>query len=511
MSRPVRVRFAPSPTGPLHPGGVRTALFNYLLARQTGGTFIMRVEDTDQTRFVAGAEQFIIDSLSWCGLKFDEGPHVGGPYGPYRQSERKPMYRQYADQLIAAGHAYYAFDTEEELEEMRERLKKANVASPQYNSITRVNMKNSLSLPSDEVKRRLDAGDPYVIRFKMPRNEEVKVKDMIRGWVVVNTAQLDDKVLFKSDGMPTYHLANVVDDYLMKISHVIRGEEWLPSAPLHVLLYRSFGWEEVMPEFAHLPLLLKPDGDGKLSKRDGDRLGLPFYATAWTNPENGEITPGYREAGYFPEAYVNFLALLGWNPGDNRELFSLEELVQVFSLDRVNKHGARYDFQKLNWFNQQYLRKQSDASLAALVLPRLKAEGHEFNKSYVQEVCRLMKERWTVVGDFWESSSYFFELPAKYDSEVVAKRWKDAVPAFIERLADTLEDMKSFKATNIEESFNATAENMGLKPGQLLQAYRLALTGQGAGPAIFEMSELLGHDEVVARLRLALDKLSNHG
>lgn len=511
MSRPVRVRFAPSPTGPLHPGGVRTALFNYLLARQTGGTFIMRVEDTDQTRFVAGAEQFIIDSLSWCGLKFDEGPHVGGPYGPYRQSERKPMYRQYADQLIAAGHAYYAFDTEEELEEMRERLKKANVASPQYNSITRVNMKNSLSLPSDEVKRRLDAGDPYVIRFKMPRNEEVKVKDMIRGWVVVNTAQLDDKVLFKSDGMPTYHLANVVDDYLMKISHVIRGEEWLPSAPLHVLLYRSFGWEEVMPEFAHLPLLLKPDGDGKLSKRDGDRLGLPFYATAWTNPENGEITPGYREAGYFPEAYVNFLALLGWNPGDNRELFSLEELVQVFSLDRVNKHGARYDFQKLNWFNQQYLRKQSDASLAALVLPRLKAEGHEFNKSYVQEVCRLMKERWTVVGDFWESSSYFFELPAKYDGEVVAKRWKDAVPAFIERLADTLEDMKSFKATNIEESFNATAENMGLKPGQLLQAYRLALTGQGAGPAIFEMSELLGHDEVVARLRLALDKLSNHG
>lgn len=311
--------------------------------------------------------------------------------------------------------------------------------------------------------------------------------------------------------MPTYHLANVVDDYLMKISHVIRGEEWLPSAPLHVLLYRSFGWEEVMPEFAHLPLLLKPDGDGKLSKRDGDRLGLPFYATAWTNPENGETTPGYREAGYFPEAYVNFLALLGWNPGDNRELFTLEELVQVFSLDRVNKHGARYDFQKLNWFNQQYLRKQSDTSLAALVLPRLKAEGHEFNKSYVQEVCRLMKERWTVVGDFWESSSYFFELPAKYDSEVVAKRWKDAVPAFIEHLADTFEDMKSFKAANIEESFNATAEKMGLKPGQLLQAYRLALTGQGAGPAIFEMSELLGHDEVVARLRLALDKLSNHG
>lgn len=511
MSRPVRVRFAPSPTGPLHPGGVRTALFNYLLAKQLGGTFILRVEDTDQTRFVEGAEQFIIDSLSWCGITFDEGVHIGGPYGPYRQSERKAMYRQYADQLIAAGHAYYAFDTEAELEEMRERLKRANVASPQYNSITRVNMKNSLSLPADETQRRLDAGDPFVIRFKMPRNEEVKVKDIIRGWVVVNTAQLDDKVLFKSDGMPTYHLANVVDDYLMKITHVIRGEEWLPSAPLHVLLYQAFGWEEVMPEFAHLPLLLKPDGDGKLSKRDGDRLGLPFYAIAWTNPENGETTAGYREAGYFAEAYINFLALLGWNPGDNREIFSMEELIQVFSLDRVNKHGARYDFQKLNWFNQQYLRHKSDAELAKMVMPALKAQGHDFNKNYVQEVCRLMKERWSVVSDFWSSSHYFFEAPTSYDAEVAGKRWKEAVPDFIEQLADVFEEMKSFKTAEIEAEFNKTAEKMGLKPGQLMQAYRLAISGQGAGPAVYEMSELLGHDEVVNRLRSALQTLGNHG
>lgn len=509
MTRPVRVRFAPSPTGPLHPGGVRTALFNYLLAKQLGGKFILRIEDTDQTRFVAGAEQFIIDSLQWCGITFDEGVHVGGPHGPYRQSERKAMYRQYADQLIENGHAYYAFDTEDELEAMRERLKKANVASPQYNSITRVNMKNSLSLPADEVQKRLDAGEPYVIRFKMPRNEEVKVKDLIRGWVVVNTAQLDDKVLFKSDGMPTYHLANVVDDYLMEITQVIRGEEWLPSAPLHVLLYQAFGWEAVMPEFAHLPLLLKPDGDGKLSKRDGDRLGLPFYATAWTNPENGEVTPGYREAGYFPEAYINFLALLGWNPGDNRELFSLDELVKTFSLERVNKHGARYDFQKLNWFNQQYLRQQDNKALAKRVMPVLKEKALDFNMTYVAEVCRLMKERWTVVGDFWATSAYFFEAPTHFDADLVAKRWKDAVPAFMEALADALEEMKKFNAADIEACFNETAAARELKTGQLMQPFRLAISGVGAGPAIFEMSELLGQEEVVNRLRFALDQLGH--
>lgn len=503
MSRSVRVRFAPSPTGPLHPGGVRTALFNYLFARQQGGTFILRVEDTDQTRFVPGAEAFIVESLSWCGIKFDEGVHLGGPHAPYRQSERKAMYRQYAEQLVESGHAYYAFDSEEELEAMRERLKAAQVASPQYNSITRVNMKNSLSLPHDEVKRRLDAGDPYVIRFRMPRQEEVKVKDMIRGWVVVNTAQLDDKVLFKSDGMPTYHLANVVDDYLMDISHVIRGEEWLPSTPLHVLLYRAFGWEEKMPEFAHLPLLLKPDGDGKLSKRDGDRLGLPFYATSWTNPETGEVTPGYRETGYFPEAYVNFLALLGWNPGDNREIFSLEELIQTFSVERIQKHGARYDFNKLNWFNQHYLRLQSDSDLAKAVMPELQQRGHDFNKIYVEEVCRLMKERWTLVSDFWASSAFFFETPSTYDDQVKAKKWTPEIGQFVLMLAADFEKMKDFEPAEVETAFRSCCEKAGLKANAILQALRLALSGQGSGPALFEMASLLGQEECIRRLKLA--------
>lgn len=503
MSRKVRVRFAPSPTGPLHPGGVRTALFNYLFARQQGGTFILRVEDTDQTRFVPGAEAFIIESLSWCGIHFDEGVHLGGPHAPYRQSERKEMYRQYAEQLISSGHAYYAFDTEEELEAMRERLKAAQVASPQYNSITRVNMKNSLSLPHDEVQRRLDAGEPYVIRFRMPRQEEVKVKDMIRGWVVVNTAQLDDKVLFKSDGMPTYHLANVVDDYLMDISHVIRGEEWLPSTPLHVLLYRAFGWEEKMPEFAHLPLLLKPDGDGKLSKRDGDRLGLPFYATSWTNPENGEVTLGYRETGYFPEAYVNFLALLGWNPGDNREIFSMEELVQTFSVARIQKHGARYDFNKLNWFNQHYLRLQSDTELAKAVMPELQKRGHDFNKIYLEEVCRLMKERWTLVSDFWNSSAFFFETPTEYDEQVKTKKWSTEIGQLMVKLAVVLEGMKDFEAAEVEAAFRALCEKEGLKANSILQSLRLALSGQGSGPALFEMASLLGQEECIRRLKLA--------
>lgn len=507
---PPRLRFAPSPTGPLHPGGVRTALFNYLLARQTGGTFILRIEDTDQTRFVEGAEQFIIDSLAWCGITFDEGVHLGGPYGPYRQSERKSMYRQYAMDLVDKGAAYYAFDTEQELDEMRDRMKASGTASPQYNSITRVNMKNSLSLPADEVNRRLEAGDPYVIRFRMPRNEEVRVQDVIRGWVVVNTSQLDDKVLFKSDGMPTYHLANVVDDRLMHITHVIRGEEWLPSTPLHVLLYRAFGWEDNMPQFAHLPLLLKPDGDGKLSKRDGDRLGLPFYAISWKSPETGETTAGYREAGYFPEAYVNFLALLGWNPGDNREMFSMDELVQVFSLERVNKHGARYDFQKLAWFNQQYLRKISPAALADLVRPQVESAGWTSTPEFLEEVCRLMQERLTIVGDFTQMSTFFFEFPRRFDQEVVEKRWKSPVPACLLALADALEDVDSVDAEALEALFQSKVGDSGLKPGQVMQAFRLALSGEGGGPALFEMGALLGRDSVVARLRRAVEQLG-HG
>src|SRR5688572_8266902 len=368
----VRVRFAPSPTGALHIGGVRTALYNFLLARKMNGTMILRIEDTDQNRFVPGAEEYIQKSLEWVGIKIDEGVHVGGPHAPYRQSERKDMYKQYAMQLIESGHAYYAFDTPEELEDMREKMK--NASSSSYNYITREGMKNSLTLPEDEVNKRLLSGDAYVIRIKIPRKEDVRVTDLIRGNVIVHSSQMDDKVLFKSDGMPTYHLANVVDDYLMKITHVIRGEEWLPSAPLHVLLYRYLGWEDVMPQFAHLPLLLKPDGNGKLSKRDGDRLGFPVFPLEWKDPSSGEISSGYREKGYFPEAFINMLALLGWNPGNNQELFTMEELIQSFSFERVSKSGAKFDPEKTKWFNQQYLRKQSDKHLAALFVSDIKSK-----------------------------------------------------------------------------------------------------------------------------------------
>lgn len=508
MSRKVRVRFAPSPTGPLHPGGVRTALFNYFFAKKHGGDFILRVEDTDQTRFVPGAEDFIVESLKWCGIEFNEGVHLGGPCTPYRQSERKPMYRAYADELIASGHAYYAFDTPEELETMKEQLKAAKVASPQYNAITRVNMKNSLSLSQDEVQRRLDSGDPYVIRFKMPRNEEVKFKDIVRGWVVFNTGQLDDKVLLKSDGMPTYHLANVVDDHTMDISHVIRGEEWLSSTPLHVLLYRAFGWESTMPEFAHLPLLLKPDGDGKLSKRDGDRLGLPFYAINWTDPETGNTTLGYRETGYLPEAYVNFLALLGWNPGDNREMFSLEELVDTFSIERVNKHGARYDFDKLKWFNQQYLRALPDETLAEMVKPYAEAENLPFDAAYVKEVCRLMKDRWSFVKDFWPSCKFFYFRPESYDETVISKKWKDAVPSTIAAVNEKLKTVADWKAAEIEAAVKGVCADLNVGAGSIMQPLRVTMSGESSGPLLFEMAELLGKTEVTERIDLALNKLN---
>src|SRR5688500_14085852 len=373
--REVRVRFAPSPTGALHIGGVRTALYNFLLARQNKGTMILRIEDTDQNRYVPGAEEYILQSLAWVGITIDEGVGVGGPYAPYRQSERKPMYKQYAQQLIDNGYAYYAFDTEQDLETMRERLKTAGVASPQYNSITRMQMRNSLTLLEDEVKALLDAQTPYVVRLKVPRKEEVRLNDMIRGWVMVHSSQIDDKVLMKSDGMPTYHLANVVDDYLMKISHVIRGEEWLPSAPLHVLLYKFLGWEKQMPEFAHLPLLLKPDGNGKLSKRDADRLGSPIFRLTWQDPETKEVATGYKEAVYLPEAFINFLAFLGWNPGTTQEIFSIEELVQEFSLERINKAGARFDILKAQWYNQHYLRQKPFEELADFLLESLRKEN----------------------------------------------------------------------------------------------------------------------------------------
>ncbi len=504
MDRKVRVRFAPSPTGPLHMGGVRTALYNYLFAKKNNGDFLLRIEDTDQTRFVPGAEQYIIEALEWCGMKFDEGVHVGGPHAPYRQSERKEMYKQYAMQLIDAGHAYYAFDTTEELEEMRERLKASNVASPQYNYITRESMKNSLSLPHDEVERRLAAGDPYVVRIKIPRKEEIRVTDMIRGNVLVHSSQMDDKVLFKSDGMPTYHLANVVDDYLMKITHVIRGEEWLPSAPLHVLLYRYLGWEEVMPQFAHLPLLLKPDGNGKLSKRDGDRLGFPVFPLEWKDPFSGEISSGYREKGYFPEAFINMLALLGWNPGTNQEIFSMPELIDAFTVERISKSGAKFDANKTKWFNQQYLRAKDNKELASIFMLELNAKGVDTNLAYVENVCALVKEKAQFITEFWSLAFYFFEEPTEFDAEVIKKKWKDNVPEFLTALTNAIAALDDFSHISIENKFKEVAEQIGISPGSVMQIFRVAISGVAAGPAIFEMISLIGKEKVVARLNRAI-------
>ncbi|MGP8214803.1 MAG: glutamate--tRNA ligase [Bacteroidia bacterium] len=509
--RQVRVRFAPSPTGPLHIGGVRTALYNYLFARKNNGTFILRVEDTDQNRFVPGAEDYIIESLRWCGIEIEEGVSIGGPHAPYRQSERKEMYRQYAEKLVERGHAYYAFDTPDELEVMRKRLEAAKVAAPQYNAVTRSTMKNSLTLSEDEVKKRMDAGENYVIRIKIPRNEEIRFHDVIRGWVVVHTQSLDDKVLFKSDGMPTYHLANVVDDYLMQITHVIRGEEWLPSAPLHVLLYRSMGWEDVMPQFAHLPLLLRPDGNGKLSKRDGDRLGFPVFPLDWKDPATGEKSSGYRERGYFPEAVVNLLAFLGWNPGTTQELFSMEELIAAFSLDRVSKHGAKFDPDKAKWYNQQYLRKKTDTELAELFLPIIKEKGVQISfttENYVERVCTLIKEKAHFVSEFWDLGSFFFIAPEKYDEGVISKKWKDNIPAFFAKVKDVLAATADFSAANIETVFKKTAEENNIAPGSVMQLLRVLITGHSAGPILFDTIELLGKDEVVKRLERALKILN---
>lgn len=509
MERKVRVRFAPSPTGPLHMGGVRTALYNYLFAKKHNGDFVLRIEDTDQTRFVPGAEQYIIESLRWCGIEPNEGVGFGdGPYAPYRQSERKAMYRQYAEQLVNSGHAYYAFDTPEELEEMRKRLEAAKVAAPAYNAVTRSNMKNSLTLSEDEVKRRIAAGENYVIRIKIPRNEEIRLKDLIRGWVVVHSSSLDDKVLFKSDGMPTYHLANVVDDYLMKTTHVIRGEEWLPSAPLHVLLYRYLGWEEVMPEFAHLPLLLKPDGNGKLSKRDGDRLGFPVFPLEWKDPSSGEVSSGYREKGYFPEAFVNMLALLGWHSSGNQELFSLQELIDQFSLERVSKAGAKFDPEKAKWINQQYLRNKPNHELGRLFAMQLQSKGVKADEKYVEQVCALVKEKAHFVNELWDLGHFMFEEPQNYDQQVVSKKWKDNVPAFAAKLKETIATSADMTSAGIETTFKATAEGMGINPGQVMQVFRLCISGHGGGPALFEMAALLGKEKLVNRLQMAIEKLN---
>ncbi|RIJ37690.1 glutamate--tRNA ligase [Pontibacter oryzae] len=510
MEREVRVRFAPSPTGPLHIGGVRTALYNFLLAKKTGGKMILRIEDTDQNRFVPGAEDYIRESLEWCGIELDESPWKGGPYAPYRQSERKPMYMQYALQLVNDGHAYYAFDTAEELEEMRERLKAAKVATPQYNAITRMTMKNSLTLPEDEVTKRLESGDPYVIRLKVPRKEEVRLKDMIRGWVMVHSSAIDDKVLMKSDGMPTYHLANIVDDHLMKITHVIRGEEWLPSAPLHVLLYRYLGWEDTMPEFAHLPLLLKPDGNGKLSKRDGDKLGFPVFPLRWQDPNTGEVSSGYRESGYLPEAFTNFLAFLGWNPGTQQELFSMDELIQEFTVERIGKSGTRFDIQKARWFNEQYLRAKPDSELAGYLIKALEEHSISTTQEKAEKIAGLMKERVSFPQDFWKEAEYFFVAPEEYSEKVASKKWNSQSVAVFEDFKNELPSLENFNADTIKELLLNVLERHGMKIGQVMQALRLAVTGAEAGPDLMHIIEVIGREETMQRIETAISKLNSY-
>lgn len=487
-------------------GGVRTALYNYLFARKHGGRFLLRIEDTDQTRFVPGAEEYIREALEWCGLTPDESPWTGGPDGPYRQSERKAMYRQYADLLVANDKAYYAFDTPGELDAMRERLKAAGVAAPAYNAVTREHMKNSLTLSADETKARLANGDEYVIRLKIPRNAEVRFEDIIRGWVVVHTANIDDKVLFKSDGMPTYHLANIVDDHLMRITHVIRGEEWLPSAPLHVLLYEAFGWER--PAFAHLPLILKPDGNGKLSKRDGDRLGFPVFPLNWQDPVSGERSSGYRERGYYPEAFVNMLALLGWNPGTEQELMGIDDLVKQFDLDRVHKAGAKFDPEKTRWFNQQYLRMRPDAELGAQLQEKLAAKGITATVERATAAAALLKERATFVEDMLEGS-YLFTTGSPLTGNATAeeelkKRWKPEAAPALEAYITRLGGLSAFTSEALEAAFNEVLQASGMKIGQVMPLYRLFVAGRMQGPGMFDVSALLGREEVTARLNAGL-------
>lgn len=514
MERPVRVRFAPSPTGPLHIGGVRTALYNYLFARKHGGQMLLRIEDTDQNRFVPGAEQYIQEALAWCGIVIDEGPASGGPHAPYRQSERKPMYRQYADQLVASGNAYYAFDTPDELDEMRKRLEAAKVPNPQYNAITRTQMRNSLTLPEDEVKQLLESGAPYVIRAKIPRKEEVRFQDMIRGWVVVHSASLDDKVLMKSDGMPTYHLANIVDDHLMEITHVIRGEEWLPSAPLHVLLYRFFGWEATMPQFAHLPLLLKPDGTGKLSKRDGDRLGFPVFPLEWHGvDEKGwpTISSGYRESGYLPEAFINFLAFLGWNPGTTQEIFSMDELIEAFSIERISKSPAKFDQHKVRWFNEQYLRAKPDAELVPYLRAALTEHGiADVTDEKALHVAALMKERITFPHDIWREAQYFFVAPTMFDPaalENISKKtaWAPIVAAFWASFLGRINEVNPWSKEGIKELLDDVMNKQQVKTGYVFPALRVAVTGGMMGPDLMSILETIGLDETRERIKNAVE------
>ena len=502
INKKVRVRFAPSPTGPLHIGGVRTALFNYLFAKKHKGDFLLRIEDTDQTRFVPGAEEYIKESLAWCGIKIDEGINEGGNFGPYKQSERKDIYIKYATKLIESGNAYYAFDTAEELDFLRKESEQ-NKDVFTYNTKTRNNLNNSLNLGANKTKELINAGKPYVIRFKMPENYELTMNDIIRKEVRVNTNTLDDKVLFKSDGLPTYHLANVVDDKLMKISHVIRGEEWLPSLPLHILLYKALGWENNIPEFAHLPLILKPVGNGKLSKRDGDKMGFPVFPLLWKS-EKGEIASGYREDGYFPEAFVNLLALLGWNPGTEQELFTLDELIEQFSLERVIKSGSKFDPKKAEWFNHQYLLKKSDEEVANLYMPILKEKGIEPDFTILKNIVSMVKDRVNFIKDIWEHTHFFFETPTEYDAKVVKKRWKENTPALMTDIIEIIKNTSNYKAKIIKQAVSEYIEKNELNFGAIMNALRLSIVGASKGPDLFDIIEIIGKEETVKRINNAI-------
>lgn len=498
--RKVRVRFAPSPTGPLHIGGVRTALYNYLFAKQFGGDLVFRIEDTDSNRFVPGAEEYILESFRWLGIEFDEGVSFGGNYGPYRQSERREIYKKYVRMLLDSGKAYVAFDTPEELE-----AKRAGIENFQYDASTRLLMRNSLSLSAEETRTLMESGHQYVVRFKVEPGEKVVVNDIIRGAVTIDSSILDDKVLYKSaDELPTYHLANIVDDHLMEITHVIRGEEWLPSAPLHVLLYRAFGWEETMPRFAHLSLLLKPEGNGKLSKRDGDRLGFPVFPLEWHDPKSGTVSSGFRESGYLPEAVVNFLALLGWNPGDDVELMSMSDLVSKFDLAKCSKAGARFDYKKMLWFNHEYVLQKPDAEIAEMFMPVVEAHGVNTTLEYLEKIVALMKGRVNFVHELWDASNFYFIAPESYDEKTVKKRWKEDSAAKMSELAALLEGLDDFSIENQDRAVHEWIETKGYGMGEIMNAFRLALVGEGKGPQMFDISGLIGKEETLARLHRAI-------
>ena len=505
-NRPVRVRFAPSPTGPLHIGGVRTALYNYLFARRHGGKMILRIEDTDSTRFVPGAEDYINESLRWLGIEIDEGVREGGSFGPYKQSERRDIYREHVQKLLDAGKAYLAFDTPEELEAKRNEKKNF-----QYDASTRMEMRNSISLPEEEVKNLLDSGARYVVRFKIDPGRDVLVNDLLRGPVTIKSDILDDKVLYKSsDNLPTYHLANIVDDHLMEVSHVIRGEEWLPSAPLHVLLYEAFGWQDTMPHFVHLPLLLKPDGKGKLSKRDGDRLGFPVFPLEWRDPKTGDISSGYRESGYLPEAVINFLALLGWNPGDNSEIMDMSTLIQKFGFDHCSRAGAKFAFEKGKWFNHQYIQAMTDEELAEKFIPILKEHGvdpEKFGKEYIKKAVGLVKSRINFIPELWEQTKYFFLAPEEYDAKAVKKRWSATMPDIMNELIKTLEQLPSFKSAEAEPIVLDWIKSNELHMGNVMNAFRLAVVGQCTGPHMFDITELIGLEKTIARIRKAIETI----